>query len=76
MVSHHAPKISVIPGWVLAAIGLFSRELGAIREMLYQWEQPYVLDDSRFIETFGVGATPIDEALRATLGLEAAATAA
>jgi hypothetical protein len=39
----------------------------AIREMLYQWQRPYVIDDRRFRTTFGVEATPIDEAIRMTL---------
>jgi nucleoside-diphosphate-sugar epimerase len=58
-----------VPAWALAGLGLVSGELRAIREMLYQWEQPYVLDDRRFRSVFGVEATPIDEALRATLGM-------
>lgn len=64
-----------VPSWGLAALGLVSGELRAIREMLYQWEQPYVLDDRRFRTTFGIAATPIDEALRATLGVEPQALA-
>ena len=39
----------------------------ALREMVYQWERPYVIDDRRFRSTFGVEPTPIDAALRATL---------
>lgn len=57
-----------IPSWALATIGLVSKDLRAIREMLYQWDAPYVLDDRRFRASFGVEATPIDEALRATVG--------
>lgn len=66
-------EVRRVPGWALATIGLFSGELRAIREMLYQWEQPYVLDDRRFRASFGVEATPIDEALAATLGMQIAA---
>lgn len=59
--------VRVVPSWALAALGLVSNELRAIREMLYQWERPYVIDDRRFRSTFGVEATPIDVAIRATL---------
>jgi nucleoside-diphosphate-sugar epimerase len=68
--------ITVIPRWALAAIGLVWAEGRAIRKMLYQWDRPYVLDDRRFRSTFGMEATPIDDALRATLGLAAAERAA
>jgi nucleoside-diphosphate-sugar epimerase len=59
--------VRVVPSWALAALGLVSNEMRAIREMLYQWERPYVIDDRRFCTTFGVSATPIDDAIRATL---------
>lgn len=69
-------KTTVIPRWALAAIGLVWPEGRAIRKMLYQWDRPYVLDDRRFRSTFGFEPTPIDDALRATLGLTAPARAA
>lgn len=69
-------RVSVVPKWVMPVVGLVWAPMNAIRKMLYQWEQPYVIDDRRFRETFGVGATPIDDALRATLGVPAAARAA
>lgn len=68
----HAGAVRPVPSWALAAAGLLSAELRAIRKMSYQWEHPYVIDDRRFRTTFGVEPTPIDEALRTTLGLAAA----
>lgn len=62
-------RVRVVPGWALAAMGVFSPTVRAIRPMLYQWDRPFVLDDRRFRETFGVEATPIDEAIRTTLEL-------
>jgi nucleoside-diphosphate-sugar epimerase len=62
-------SVRVVPRWALATLGLVSADMRAIREMLYQWERPYVLDDRRFRSTFGVEATPIDAAIRGTLGL-------
>jgi hypothetical protein len=41
---------------------------GELRHVRYQFVAPYVLDSSAFQETFGVRPTPVDEALRATLG--------
>jgi len=51
---------------VLRAAGLFSPFMREVAEMTYQWEVPFVVDDRRFRETFGHGATPIDQAVAAT----------
>ena len=37
-----------------------------LSEMLYQWEEPFVVDDSRFRARFGARATPPDAAAQAT----------
>jgi nucleoside-diphosphate-sugar epimerase len=68
--------VRVVPSWALAGLGLFSNEMRAIREMVYQWQRPYVIDDRRFRATFGVEATPIDEAIRLTLDDASASKAA
>jgi nucleoside-diphosphate-sugar epimerase len=72
------PRMMRIPRWFFRAAGLFSRQLGAMAEMIYQWETPYVVDDSRFTEAFAVRATPIEVAVRDTVraaGLAPLATA-
>jgi hypothetical protein len=33
-------------------------------EMLYQWEEPFVVDDSRFRARFGVAASPLADGAR------------
>jgi nucleoside-diphosphate-sugar epimerase len=63
-------RVTAIPQWVWHAAGVFSPMLRAAAEMTYQWKVPYVLDDSRFRNTFGVSATPVDVAVQ-----EMAATA-
>jgi nucleoside-diphosphate-sugar epimerase len=36
--------------------------------ILYQWTNPFVVDDSRFRDTFGpVEVTPLDEAVRTSV---------
>jgi len=55
-----------IPKWVLRGAGVFDKQLGEAVEMIYQWEHPYVVDDSKFRAGFGFGATPWDEAIRTT----------
>lgn len=56
-----------LPRWFFRLAGIFSRDLGAMVEMLYQWEMPYVVDDSHFVQTFGVEATPIELAVRCSV---------
>lgn len=58
-----APRTTRLSGWMLAVLGLFVRDLGAVREMLYQWETRFVVDDSAFCERFGARATPIAQAI-------------
>lgn len=55
-----------IPRAVLTALGWFSPILREAREMAYQWEAPFVLDDARFRTTFGWSATPMDAVVART----------
>jgi nucleoside-diphosphate-sugar epimerase len=54
---------SRVPKLLMRTLGLFDPIMRELAEMMYQWEVPYVLDDSRFTRTFGIAATPIDEAV-------------
>jgi len=58
--------VARLPRWVLHIIGLFSPFMREAKEMTYEWEVPFVIDDARFRKTFGYGATPIDEAVATT----------
>jgi nucleoside-diphosphate-sugar epimerase len=60
-VAKGAPKI------VLRAIGLFNPAIREIIEMLYEFEEPFVVDDSRFKQEFGDHATPLREAIQRTV---------
>jgi nucleoside-diphosphate-sugar epimerase len=55
------------PRLALAAVGLFNPTVRELVEMLYEFEQPFAVDDSKYVRTFGPGATQIDEALQHTL---------
>lgn len=74
-----APRTWRMPRWMFRALGIFSRDLGAVAEMVYQWETPFVVDDTRFRETFGIAATPVElairESVRAALPMRPAAQA-
>lgn len=58
--------VKSVPRWLVRALGLASPMLREMVEMLYQWEVPFVVDDSKFRAAFGWGATPIDDAVART----------
>lgn len=60
-------KSERVPGFVLSAMGLFMPFLRELPEMRYQWDEPYLIDDSRFRARFGVKPTPIADGARATV---------
>lgn len=50
--------------WMLSLAALFSPQLREIREVLYQFERPFVVDASRFQRTFGGHVTPHRQAIQ------------
>ncbi|MET0997387.1 MAG: NAD-dependent epimerase/dehydratase family protein [Marmoricola sp.] len=63
----HKPRILAARRTMLRAIGLFKPELREYLHTLYQFTDPWVVDDGKFRAAFGDLATPLDEALAATL---------
>lgn len=55
-----------MPLWLIRAIGVFSPVMRELPEMAYQWQAPFVVDDSAFRTTFGVAATPLATAIDRT----------
>lgn len=60
-------RMSRAPRIAIALAGLFDANTMELKEMLYQFERDFVMDSSRFEKAFGVQATPLDQAIRATL---------
>lgn len=60
-------EISVLPRWLFTLMKLVVPIFREFDEMRYQWEEPFVVDDRRFRDRFGAGATPLDEAARQTV---------
>jgi nucleoside-diphosphate-sugar epimerase len=52
---------------VLRGLGLFNPVLRSMVEMTYQFDQPFVLDTSRYETTFGQSGTPLRQAIAATV---------
>ena len=61
------PGIQAMPRWMVNAVGLFNGNVRELKEMLYEYEEPFVVDDSRFVAAFGNIATPLPEAIDTTV---------
>lgn len=59
--------LNVMPGWLLNALGLVVPMVREIKEMAYQWDEPFIVDDSRFRAAFDLRPVAVDEAARATV---------
>jgi len=62
-----AARVQAAPKILLRTLGLFNRPLRETIEMLYEFEEPFVVDYSDFTRTFGNHATPLGEATRETV---------
>ena len=62
----HPVKASGVSKTVMAMAGLFIPGARESVEMMYEFEKPFIVDSSKFEQTFGVKATPITEAIKAT----------
>jgi nucleoside-diphosphate-sugar epimerase len=60
------------PRWLLACVGLFSPSTRGLLEMLPQWEQDYLVDDTDFCARFGVEATTLEAGAAALAGAQTA----
>ena len=60
-------RVQAAPKILLRVMGLFNPGLREIVEMLYEFEEPFVVDDSRFEREFGEQATPLREAIQRTV---------
>src|SRR3712207_1514665 len=60
-------RVQAAPKIVLRALGLFNPALRETIEMLYEFEEPFVVDDSRFERAFGEQATLLREAIQRTV---------
>jgi nucleoside-diphosphate-sugar epimerase len=60
-------RIQAAPKIVLRAMGLFNPGMRELIEMLYEFEEPFVVDHSNFEQAFGEQATPLKEAIGETV---------
>jgi len=60
-------KIQTVPKLLLQLLGLFNATIREVAEMVYQFEEPFVVDGSKYTQTFGNQATPLPAAIQATV---------
>ena len=60
-------KLRTLGRLAVAMAGLFDPVVREVLEMLYQKEEPYIVDGSVFTRVFGLEATPLEEGVRRTL---------
>lgn len=63
----HAPRLQALPGLLVRGLGLFNPMLRELAEMMYEFEEPFIVDHTKFARAFGNHATPLPAAIRTTL---------
>lgn len=61
---HTEAKIQEVPAFMIKLLGIFIPVMREFPEMLYQYEQDYIFDSSKFEKRFGFGATSAGEGIK------------
>jgi nucleoside-diphosphate-sugar epimerase len=61
------PKIQVVPVWMVRMLGLFVPVMREFPEMIYQNEQDYVFDSTKFEKRFNISAISPEEGIKKTI---------
>ena len=61
------PKISSMGRLMMTIGGFFIPEAKETVEMMYEFDQPFIVDLSKFERTFGMKATPMRDAIKETV---------
>ena len=60
-------KIQAAPRWLISMLGIFDPTMRELPEVMYQSEQPFVVDHGKYKRAFGGSTTPHRDAIRKTL---------
>jgi nucleoside-diphosphate-sugar epimerase len=63
----HPVAVRSVPKLALRALGLFNPMMRGLAEMAYEFEEPFVLDASKYEATFGADGTPLATAIATTV---------
>jgi nucleoside-diphosphate-sugar epimerase len=61
------PRITEPPRALMSVLGLFMPTIRELAEMRFHWNQPYLVDASKFSRRFWNDPTSFDRGLRATI---------
>jgi nucleoside-diphosphate-sugar epimerase len=64
---NHSVRVRNVPKLALRALGRVSPLMRELAEMSYEFEQPFVLDFTRYETTFGTSGTPLATAITDTI---------
>ena len=53
-----------VPKLVVRALGLVNPMMRGLAEMAYEFDEPFVLDTTKYQSTFGAAGTPLPAAIR------------
>lgn len=60
-------KASTVSRPMVTLAGLFNADIRETKEMLYEFEEPYIVDSSKYERTFGKYATSYEDGIRQTV---------
>ena len=63
----HTPKLRIASPLMLNFLGLFSQMMYELKEISYEFEQPFIVDHQKYERVFGNDSTPHREAIRRTI---------
>jgi nucleoside-diphosphate-sugar epimerase len=63
----HPVAVRSLPKLAVRALGLFNPTIRELVELSYEFDQPFVLDTSKYQSTFGADATPLATAISTTV---------
>jgi len=63
----HPVAVRTMPNLLVRAVGLVNPMMWGLAEMAYEFEEPFVLDTSKYESTFGDTGTPLAAAITTTL---------
>jgi nucleoside-diphosphate-sugar epimerase len=63
----HPVGIRTVPKLLVRALGLVSPMMRGLAEMSYEFDEPFILDTTKFRTTFGAGGTPLATAVADTV---------
>lgn len=61
------PPVRHTSKWMIKLMGLYNPMLRELGKTLYQFEEPFIMDHSKFERTFDFHATPLEEAVATTV---------